>query len=52
MMTFHFRIKRISKPKQTRPKFVLEELKDHNVLKIFQAMIGGKFAPLTMYHHE
>ena len=47
MMTFHPRLKRISKPKHTRPKFDLEKLKDPNVLEAFQTMIGGKFAPLT-----
>ena len=47
MMTFHLRLKRISKPKHTRLKFDLEKLKDPNVLETFQATIGGKFAPLT-----
>ena len=31
-----------------RLKFDIEKLKDPNVLEIFQAMIGGKFAPLTI----
>ena len=48
MVTFHLRLKRISKPKHTRLKFDLEKLKDPNVLETFQAMIGGKFAPLTI----
>ena len=48
MMTFHLRLKRISKPKRTSLKFDLETLKDSNVLETFQAMIGGKFAPLTI----
>ena len=48
MMTFHLRLKRISKPKHTIPTFDLEKLKDPNVLETFQAMIGGKFAPLTI----
>ena len=48
MMTFHLRLKRISKPKHTRLKFDFEKLKDPNVLETFQAMIGGKFAPLTI----
>ena len=38
--------KKISKPKHTRLKFDFEKLKDPNVLETFQAMIGGKFAPL------
>ena len=48
MMTFYLRLKRISKPKHTRLKFDLQMLKDPNVLETFQAMIGGKFAPLTI----
>ncbi|WP_419620971.1 hypothetical protein, partial [Thiolapillus sp.] len=48
MMTFRLRLKKISKPKHTRLKFDLEKLKDPNVLETFQAMIGGKFAPLTI----
>ena len=48
MMTFHLRLKRNSKPKHTRLKFDLEQLKDPNVLETFQAMTGGKFAPLTI----
>ena len=48
MMTFHLRLKRICKLKHTRFKFDLEKLKDPNVLETFQAMIGGKFAPLTI----
>ena len=52
MMTFHLRLKRISKPKHTRLKFGLEKLKDPYVLETFQAMIGGKFAPLTIMNNE
>ena len=36
----------------TRLKFDFEKLKDSNVLKTFQAMIGGKFAPLTIMSNE
>ena len=43
---------KISKPKHTRLKFDLEKLKDPNVLETFQAMIGGKFAPLTIISNE
>ena len=32
----------------TRVKFDLEKLKDRQVAETFQAMIGGKFAPLTL----
>ena len=52
MMTFRLRLKNISKPKHTRLKFDLEKLKDPNVLETFQAMIGGRFAPLTIMSNE
>ena len=48
MMTFKVRLKKISKPKFTRLRFNLEKLKDPAVREEFQAMIGGKFAPLTI----
>ena len=32
--------------------FDLEKLKDPNVLETFQAMIGGRFAPLTIMSNE
>ena len=47
-----FILKQISKPKHTRLKFDLEKLKDPNVLENFQAMIGGRFAPLTIMSNE
>ena len=52
MMTFRLRLKKTSKPKQTRLKFELEKLKDRNVLETFQAMIGGRFAPLSIMSNE
>ena len=52
MMTFHLRLKRISKPKLTRLKFDIKKLKDPIVLETFHAMIGGKFAPLTIMDNE
>ena len=52
MMTFHLRLKRISKPKHARLEFDLEMLKDSNVLENFQVMIGGKVAPLTIMENE
>ena len=52
MITFHLRLKRISKPKHTRLKLDLEKLKDPNVLGTFQAMIGETFAPLTIMNNE
>ena len=52
MMTFHFRLKTISEAKDTRPKSDLEKLKDPSVLETFQAVIGGKFAPVTIMNNE
>ena len=52
MMTFHVCLKRTSKPKHTRLKFDLEKLKDPNVLETFQAMISGKFTPITIMNNE
>ena len=52
MMTFQFRLKRISKPKHTRLKFDLEKLKDPKCVETFQVMIGGKIAPLTIMNNE
>ena len=52
MMTFRLRLERISKPKHTRLKFDLEKLKDPNVLETFQAIIGWRFAPLTIISNE
>ena len=51
-MTFRLRLKRISKQKHKRLKFDLEKLKDPNVLETFQAMIGRRFAPLTIMSNE
>ena len=36
----------------TRIKFDLEKLKDPQVADAFQAMIGGKFAPLTLLNAD
>ena len=52
MMIFHLRLKRISKPKHTRLKFDLDKLKDPSMFETFQAMIGGKLAPLTIMDNE
>ena len=52
MMTFRLRLKNISKPKRTRLKFDLEKLKNPNMLETLQAMIGGRFAPLTIMSNE
>ena len=52
MMTFHLRLKRSSKSKHKRLKFDLEKLKDPIVLETFEAMIGGRFAPLTIRSND
>ncbi|WP_419627720.1 hypothetical protein, partial [Thiolapillus sp.] len=52
MMPFCLCLKKTSKPKHTRLKFDLEKLKDPNVLETFQAMIGGRFAPLTIMSND
>jgi len=52
MMTFQLRLKNINKQKYTRIKFDLEKLKDPKVAEVFQATIGGKFAPLTILDVE
>ena len=52
MVTFRLRLKKTSKPKHTRLKFDLEKLKDPNVFETFQAVIGGKFAPLAIMSNE
>ena len=52
MMNFRLRLKKIVKPKQVRMKFALEKLKDPKITEAFHAMIGGKFAPLTILEEE
>ena len=52
MMTFHLRLKRSSKSKHNRLKFDLEKLKYPSVLKTFQALMGGKLAPLNIINNE
>ena len=46
MMTFQVRLKMAEKPNQPRLRFDLEKLRNPDVACIFQATIGGKFAPL------
>ena len=48
MMSFRLRFKKIKMQGPTRIKFDLEKLKDPQVADAFQAMIGGKFAPLIV----
>ena len=52
MMTFRLRLKEFSKPKHTRLKFDLEMRKDPNVLETVQAVIGRRFAPLTIMSND
>ena len=46
MMTFRLRLQRMKNQGNIRIRFSLEKLKDPNIAEIFQATIGGKFAPL------
>ena len=48
MMTFKLHLKKASKQGHSRIRFDLEKLKDPEVAEKFKAMIGGKFAPLTL----
>ena len=48
MMTFKLHLKKVSKQGHPRIRFDLEKLKDPEVAETFKAMIGGKFAPLTL----
>ena len=48
MMTFKLHLKKVSKQGHTRIRFDLEKLKDPEVVETFKAMIGWKFAPLTL----
>ena len=47
-MTFKLHLKRVKKRGHARIKFDLEKLKDPEVAEAFHAMIGGKFAALTI----
>ena len=48
MMTFKLHHKKVSKQGHARIRFDLEKLMDPGVTETFKAMIGGKFAPLTL----
>ncbi|XP_071487324.1 uncharacterized protein [Diadema antillarum] len=49
MMSFRVHLKNMKKKQDhTRIKFDLEKLKDPDVGKVFEAKIGGKFAPLLL----
>ena len=49
MMSFRLRLKNIKMQGPTRFKFDLEKLKDPQAADAFQAKIGGKFAPITLF---
>ena len=52
MMTFKLRLQRVKNQGSIRIRFSLEKLKDPNIAKIFQATIGGKFAPLLALENQ
>lgn len=52
LMSFKLRLQRMKKPEYTRLRFDLEKLKDPNVIEVFQAKIGGKFAPLLYFEDD
>ena len=48
MMTFKLHLKRTKKQQHARIKFDVDKLEDRHVAEVFQAMIGGKFAALSI----
>ena len=52
MMTFKLLLKRVKKPGHARIKYDLEKLKDPEVANAFHAMIGRKFAALTILNAD
>ena len=52
MMTIRVRLMKARKLNQPRLRFYLEKLRDPDVVCIFQAKIGGKFAPLIGLRDE
>jgi len=52
MTTLRLHLKKTKKWGPTRIKFDLEKLRDPKVVEAFQAMIGGKFAPLTIFEAD
>ena len=52
MTAFGVRLKKARKPNQTILRLNLEKLKDPDVACTFQAVIGGKFAPLIGLRDE
>ena len=52
MLTFQTRLKNLKKPTQPRIGFDLEKLNNPTIMSVFQATIGGRFAPLAMLVDE
>ena len=53
MMTFRLNLKKLKKKQgHTRIKFDLKKLKDPGVDQVFEAKIGGKFAPLMLLNTD
>ena len=52
MMTFKLRLQRVKNQGSIRIRFSLEKLEDPNIAEIFQAPIGGKFAPLLALENQ
>ena len=52
MMTFKLRLQRVKNQGSIRIRCSLEKLKDPNIAEIFQATIGGKFAPLLTLENQ
>ena len=48
MMTFKLHLKRTKKQGHARIRFDVDNLKDPHIAEVFQAMIGGKFAALSI----
>ena len=48
MLTFKLHLKRTKKQGHARIRFDVDKLKDPHVVEVFQAMIGGKFAALSI----
>ena len=52
MMTFKLRLQLVKNQGSIMIRFNLEKLKDPNIAEVFQATIGGKFAPLLALENQ
>ena len=52
LTSIRLKLKSKKKEKSPRIRFDLEKLKDPDILKIFQAKIGGRFAALNFVHED